>query len=43
LTEQLKRDCHGFIEAAMTTEEWIGQLEAENTTLQEQLAEALEQ
>jgi hypothetical protein len=38
LTEQLKRDCRGCYNEATITEERIGQLEAENATLQEQLA-----
>jgi hypothetical protein len=38
LTEQLKRDWLGCYNEAMITEERIGQLEAENATLQEQLA-----
>ena len=38
LTEQLKRDWLGCYNEAMITEERIGQLEAQNATLQEQLA-----
>jgi hypothetical protein len=38
LTEQLERDCRGCYNEATITEERIGQLEAENATLQEQLA-----